>query len=633
MLCQQVPAHTLALLPHLVPLLASLPSTSALRSTILQTMQVSIFNLENLRRGLARETYASGSSATPQPSNSSTSTADSELLASLSTLTADLRPSLYSVLPSLTRIYLTSLHQHSAALFPLPAKATFPTPSAQKSALEVLGLGKRRELAGRWAKGCVELVGWTTPQVRDAEAADGDKAKGLAGVLVEVEKGDLHRPGQAGEAWDGVLPSVAEGAVARLERLSIAEETRRDAIVEVLSAIHRLEYEVLETKMPRILAVLSRIPSPSEPSSSISTFLSLLLTHHSRSLTMPTLLVLLSEALASSPYTAPNNLLTTFSFTSQLGRTISGMLSSSSMVRSTWDSLLQPVTTALAPVSALPDADGTISESVEESNPSPAKKRKLSTTPASADAASSLSAAARIRIITTFVSHLPTAALSSLVDSFKTFSEDIVEPNLDHFVRSAVTTDAPDLAHLEETPSKKVKKSKRKSISLLGQNDRVTTPSVMLGVELLEARYAIVARLSRSEVVLGLADEDEWGSIERQRRNGLREVVQKGSGEAVVASVRGLSPLALPPRGSTDTVIIQTRILLQQLEFAADRHLEDTSETLDAILARLGSSTVSSDWAGHLRGLKNDQGPVALWEMISRRWLGVFELVFHLSPA
>lgn len=263
-----MPTHTLTLLPSLVPLLDRLSLTSPLRSVLLQTVQLSLFNLDNLRRGLARESYASGGSSTTQASSASTTTADSELLASLSLLPSTLRDPLYAALPSLTHIYLASLSTNSATLFPLPAKATFPTPSAQKSALEVLGLSKRRELAGRWVKGVVELTAWTT--ATSSEESETEKARGLARVLEEVEKGDLYRPGQAGDIWEGVLPSVAKGAVERLEATAVADDSKRDATVEVLSSIHRLEYDVLHRELPRTLAVLARTPSL-DPSPAAST--------------------------------------------------------------------------------------------------------------------------------------------------------------------------------------------------------------------------------------------------------------------------------------------------------------------------------------------------------------------------
>ena len=489
-----------------------------------------MFNLDNLRRGLARDSYASGGASTAQYS-STTTTADSELLASLSTLPTQLHTSLYSSLPALTHIYLTSLSTNSSILFPLPAKATFPTPSAQKSALEVLGLGKRRELAGRWVKGVVELIGWTREVGQPT--IEQEKAQALARVLGEVESGDLYRPGQSEEAWKGTLPSILEGAVKRLEGIPLADASRRDATIEVLSSLQRLEYEVLDQELPRVLAVLSQTPaSPASTSSATTTFLTLLLTHHSRSLTVPTLIILLSDALASSPYSAPNNLLTTPSFTSQLGRTISSMLSSASSIRSTWENLLLPITSALQPS---PVADTEMSIDPESTaSPSPAKKRKLSSTTSTSDSSSLVASAARLRILTTFIVHLPDPSLSSLVEVFKPFIEELVDSNLKDFVKAASSLNGG--AGVEETPSKKSKKSKGRKSDVSMVTSDSSDPLVVLGTELLEARYSIVKRLNTAGLISNA--EEDFAVLKSKRRDGLREVVEKGSKEAVIVAVR-----------------------------------------------------------------------------------------------
>jgi hypothetical protein len=400
-------------------------------------------------------------------------------------------------------------------------------------------LGKRRELAGRWIKGVVELVEWTSKS-GTKEESETEKALALAQVLAEIEEGDLYRPGQGGEVWEGILPSIAEGAVERLVEISTADAARRDAAVEVLSSVHRLEYEVLDKVLPRVLAVLSRTPNiSSESSSAISTFLSLLLTHHSRSLTMPTFLVLLSDALASSSYSTPNNLLTTFSFTSQLSRTISGMLSSSSSIRSTWENLLSPITANLLP-SHIPSDGMSIDQDDSTSTPaegvpSPAKKRKLSSVTSTSDPTSVLSSAARLRVLTTFISHLPTPALSSLVERFKTFTEELVDSNVKEFVKAA-TTSSSENGDPEGTPSKKSKKSKRKSVGLVSEKKGLE-PVVVLGVELSEARYAIVSRLNVSGLLPTEEEGGDWTLMKDKRREGLREIVKDGSKEAVVVSV------------------------------------------------------------------------------------------------
>lgn len=57
---EQIPQHTLSQLSALLPLLAIVPSTSALGISLLTTVQFALFNLDNLRRGIARESYNAG---------------------------------------------------------------------------------------------------------------------------------------------------------------------------------------------------------------------------------------------------------------------------------------------------------------------------------------------------------------------------------------------------------------------------------------------------------------------------------------------------------------------------------------------------------------------------------------------
>ncbi|GAA5926984.1 hypothetical protein JCM1841_001603 [Sporobolomyces salmonicolor] len=613
---KKIPTHTLSLLPNLLPLLSRLPPSSPFRSTLLQTVQVALFNLDNLRRGLARESYTSASGSTSQPSASSaTSTADSELLSALSSLPSSLLPSILAALPGFTQIYLSALSTYSATLFPLPAKASFPTPSAQKSALEVLGLGRRRDLAGRWVRGVVELVAWSKDRGESTqedgsgqEEHEREKAAALAEVLAEVEKGDLYRSGQAGESWAGVLETIIRGAILRLQALSTSSksESVRDALLDVLSAIERLDYEILDSELPKALEVLARTPASPSSSSSTSTFLTLLITHHSRSLTLPTFLASVADALASAaslPIKAPKNLLTSHEFATQLGRAVSGMIGgAATSVRATWENLLAPITSALqpaGPAAILAIEDGAAS-------PSPAKKRKLASA-SSSNAASALAAAARLRILTLFMAHIPASSVSSLVDPFQIFNDEIVESELKEFLRAAVAPSSSPAAaeELEGTPSKKLKKSRRRSSVLpsaviAGEAD----PAMVLGFELLEARYKGLERMKAEGLLLATEGEGgregRWWELKKKRREVLRQVVETGQGEAVV---------------------VAARTLLQHIELAPLAP-EEASGILSAILTRLGSST---GWSGFLRGMRDEEVPAALWEMLGRRWMGTIE--------
>ncbi|GAA5915915.1 hypothetical protein JCM6882_001761 [Rhodosporidiobolus microsporus] len=605
---KKVPQHTLGLLPKLLPLLALLEPTTPLHLTLLQTVQLAVFNLENLRRGLARETYTAVSS------QGAAATADIELLAALSPLLSTLSSPIHAVLPALTSLYLSSLAVHSAVLFPLPAKANFPTPSAQKSALEVLGLSKRRELAGRWVKGVAELLSWSTSgeaMAVDAPVAlSATAATAVAAVLAEVEKEDLYRSGQAGEGWEGVLPAVVRGAVQRLQDSALAT-AEREAIVEVLSAVAKLSYEAVEPELASVLAVLAQSPSTSTSTApATKQFLAQLVTHHSRSVSLPTFLSLLADALASTS-TLPlasrpaSNLLTAPSFLHTLGHALSGAVGSSTTARATYEALLAPVRDALQPSTISVDGiEG------DEAAPSPAKKRKLSTPAASPS--TTLGASSRLRVLAVFVSYVPSSALPALLDALKAFSDDLVEPRLKDFFKASTAANGAveggdaDLG----TPSKKDKKKRRKS-SLLpsaingGGSDGEVEPAVRLGVELLEVRYAALERLSREgllEAKEGEADE-KWWVLKGKRREGLREVVEKGVGEAT---------------------IVATRTLLQHLQLDGAGG-EEAQAVFKTVFDRVTVGTDESRWSSFVRDVEEREVPVALWELVSRRWLSLAE--------
>ncbi|BGP49634.1 hypothetical protein JCM10450v2_005535 [Rhodotorula kratochvilovae] len=604
---KKIPAHTLSLLPTLLPLLSLLPTSSPFRQSLLQTVQLAIFNVENLKRGLARDSYTAGAA-----DQSAASTADSELLAALAALPSSTSAAAYAALPSFTDIYSSALAAHSAVLFPLPAKANFPTPSAQKSALEVLGLTKRRELAGRWVKGVIEYLGWAqaeqSMEVDAAAASEKEKALALAGVLEQIETADLYRSGQAAEHWAGVLAGVVSGAVDRLEQAQDAPV--REALIGVLAIVARLEHAALEADVPRVLAVLARTAcTSSAEATTTSTFLADLVTFHSRSVSLPTFLSLLSDALAStaalpSSSQLANNFLMTHAFTEQLGRAVSGIIGGSNAVRATWENLVMPVLEALAP-SAVSAAG------VEETSPSPAKRRKLSSSPTSAS--TTLSAASRLRIATLLVRNAPASALSALAEPLKLFVEEVVDSRLEDFVKASQPRDASAQIDVDSdigTPSKKDKKRRRKSgllpIAVGGAGE--LDPEARLGVELLELRYAAVERLSREGLLEAAGgDGEKWWEVRAKRREGLREVVESGAGESAV---------------------VAARTLLQHFELAApsDSVRAEAQSVIKALLACICTPAAEQSSSGFLRGLKDQEVPVALWELVARRWLPVIDV-------
>lgn len=56
----QVPQHVLSQLSSILPLLDMLDLKSPVRQSLLSTVQLALFNADNLRRGIARESYHAG---------------------------------------------------------------------------------------------------------------------------------------------------------------------------------------------------------------------------------------------------------------------------------------------------------------------------------------------------------------------------------------------------------------------------------------------------------------------------------------------------------------------------------------------------------------------------------------------
>ncbi|KAJ8293894.1 N-acetylserotonin O-methyltransferase-like protein [Rhodotorula toruloides] len=594
---KKIPSHTLSLLPTLLPLLSRLSPTSPLRTSLLQTLQLAIFNLENLRRGLARDSYtAGGASTSSQPAPS---TADSELLAALASLPSTGTAAAYDAIPSLTQIYFSAVATHAETLFPLPAKATFATPSAQKSAREVLGLTKRREMAGRWIRGVIDYLSWP----KEANAMETDevgleevKSAALAGSLAVVEQNDLHRPGQAGESWDKVLPDIVSGAVSRLE--GSVNSANREATFTILRTISNLDHDVLEPALPRILAVLAGTPDLSTlPTPELDAFLRHLIEHHSRSVTLPTLLTRIADALASAASSTSNDsVLTSHTFLSQLGTAVAGIVGGPNAVRAAWQTLVDPVLDALQPSATTEAADATDA-------PSPAKKRKLSSAPPS----SVLPAASRLRVADVLIRHAPVSSLSVLVEPLRVFVDEVIDSHLKDFAKASLASSAAEEVDEEsETPRKKAKKSsRRKSGAALAVDAGQVDPATRLGVELFQLLYTAVSRLS-SEGLLSMAEGAEetsrWWELRAKRRELLREVVEKGVPEAAVVS---------------------TKVLLQQLELRTDLDDAEAAGIVQAVLSRVEDQAASEEtsWSGRLRGLRAAEAGIATWELLSRRWL------------
>lgn len=524
----QVPTHTLSLLPTLLPLLRLLPSASAYRASLLQTIQLALFNLENLRRGLARETYTAGGASTGE---SSISTVDTEVFAAFRTLSDDLRQSALVALPAFTRLYFASLATHSTVLFPLPAKSSLPTPSAQKSALEVLGLTKRREAAGRWVRGVIDYLAWTDPTTDVSQGDDlDDAAEALEGVLTEVETRDLYRPGQAAEAWTDVLGQVVSGCLDRLA--SSKSDKLREAILRVLTLTARLDYAAIQPSLARILHALANVSVEAAGTVASVAFLDYCIEFHSRSLTVPAFLELLSSALAAAyEASTPNNLLTSRPTLERLGSAISNSASSASAMRATWEALIAPIRTSLE-LDAGGRRDPTDSQvgEIAVEGDSPTKKRKRSTV----SDTGFKTAAGATRLAAIYLSSAPETGLASLASEVESFMIDVVEDGVKSLCKVATEASSVD----SSSSAKKVKKASRQKSETSHCGFNSEAPCVILGVELLELRYIAIERLRRLDVLPPAdGDDPKWHLLGGKRRDGLRSVVKQGQGAEVIAAV------------------------------------------------------------------------------------------------
>jgi hypothetical protein len=520
-------------MPTILPLLLMLPPSSSLRNSLLQTIQLALFNVDNLRRGLARETYAAGGGSGAE---SGVSTVDTELFATLKSLSPDVSAAAYTALPALTQIYFAALASHSTILFPLPARSTFPTPSAQKSALEVLGLTKRRELAGRWVRGVLDFLRWNEAVTGAAGGEVGaalqlEAAKSLAAVLEEVEVQDLYRPGQAVDAWIGVFDNLVRGAVERIDVASAYEVL--DAHLSVITRCARLAYNDVEAYLPRVFAKLAQTSTDAVPTSSptVSNLLEYCINYHSRSLTLQTLLGRIADALASSaPHRVANNLLTSSDFTRALGQAIAASPSSWSAVRSTWESLVAPIHDAL-------DDSQTADAVADPQAETPSKKRKR----AAVSDADRFSAASRMRVLTLYLQNVPETAVSALSTTTRDFVVGSVDEHVKRFAKEAAQLSVDGEG--SGSPAKKAKKSDYKApvtAERTGPAAEQTSSVVALGVEMLDFRYFAVERLRREDLLAGDADVEagQWWILRGKRREALRDVVKSGDGASVVVAVR-----------------------------------------------------------------------------------------------
>ena len=365
------------------------------------------------------------------------------------------------------------------------------------------------------------------------------KADCLWKTFEEVEKGDLYRAGR-GEGWEEILDVVISASVTRLAALENDTELRtREALMGLLATIMRLSFETVEQHLPAILATLASTTSVLDPAqSTTSDFLTALLVHHSRSLLLPSLLSLLSDALAS-PSAIINNFLMTFRWNSELRKALEGLVGIT--VKGCWEDLILKMASEDSEME-LDDGD------------------------------SQKALAARTRIVTLLIRSLPSPIPLPLFTSFLT---DFVDPAV--------------------------------SLLLGGNGSDVA-------VEMLAARYAIIERI-RLE---GLSEAEPTWNLDDVVSSSLRSLVETSDDGAVVVEV--VSTISLS-RGRLLMLRPQSRTLLQSIKLSTPAAHAQT--ILAATLSR--TSLGDASWTGELRGISGESSRVALWELITRRWLSVFQ--------
>lgn len=342
-------------------------------------------------------------------------------------------PPVLNALPLLFSLYRISLDTYSSTLFPLPAKSSFPTASAARSAGEIHALQKRRALAGGWIRGVATLLNWfASTEGNDTNAAISDS---LWKTFEEVERGDLYRDGP-NDGWTGILDSIVSGAVERLGGLSSAVEdgpdAKREALLGLLSTAMRLSYGSIEPYLPTILVSLAATASTEIPSKSTSAFLSALLIHHTRSLLLPSLLLLLSSALASSSAVV-NNLLTTHHWNDELSLALKGMVGIT--VAGCWDNLIAELQDEIRPGEDS-SIDGSVAAQVDDRSRSTKRRKTIAVESPSIESPKIKSIAARITLLSLVVRSIPSPIP---ISHFATFLTALSAPAIAQLIQGDTT--------------------------------------------------------------------------------------------------------------------------------------------------------------------------------------------------
>ncbi|KAK4055808.1 hypothetical protein OIO90_003061 [Microbotryomycetes sp. JL221] len=573
---KKLTSFTLTNLATIARLLHSLTGTEdlALRHSVLDLVQLTLFNAEALKRGHARESY----NATTTASSSGQDSIDRESVAGA--LVAALKEAIddepeafenvVAVVGPCTRIYFDALAGFSDVLFPLPARSTFANPSAARSAAEIHALQKRRALAAAHTANVLVLLAWTDKSSACTSAA----CSALADVLNLVNIGDLHREGQTPE-WASVLKDVVTGATNGLLEPTLA----RDGLFTVLRNVLRLTFTALDPAMPIIFSHLATQP-PSPHSESIQQFMIEIVQHHSRSLSLPELLSQIVKALAATT-SRRNNLLTSRAFVADLEKAISGMVGSATVL-STWTSLLGPLLkNEEATAEASTEADFAMNDEgdhnddddeegrAKDSRPTKKRRREPPSNGTKATQTvtdSPLESCARLRVLGWFLRSLSIKQLDGL-------KQEVELLGVTHW----------------STTVKQLAKAVRKN-----------KDSVAPFVELMRLGYDVRDKLRYSGEGMG-----SW-SLRGKRIGEMTELVSNGGDSS-----------------NAEVTVTVCRLLLQAVD-VGECEAEEITNVIETLI-KLASRPSSATWDGHVRDMNVDVVPVAAWDLITGRFFNLID--------
>ncbi|SCV70426.1 BQ2448_1820 [Microbotryum intermedium] len=581
---KKVASHALSSLSSFLPMTQLLPSSSPLHQALLRTLESSLFNVENLRKGLARESYHANSSSSGSTVNGAaamggaasliydengnrTESAAGELLAVLKGVFDGVGPeaqgkkkNVLEIIPVLTRLYFDALATHAPILFPLPSSKAnhFATPSAARSAFELHSLTKRRHLAASWTRGvCLTLLQWIHGTNTSGNDLDHLKTTCLLDVLTVVEAQDLHRVGIE-EGWEGCLEMIVLGAATRLND---------DTSFELLRLVTRMDFDAITPKVEEGLKYLSTTAlSTTKNDRGKREWLQTLLSHHSKSFTLLPFLHQISQAIGieASYNGSVNNYLTRIGFLDSLREKLGGIVPGLG-VKEAFEELSQGIQAAIEagktgkPVEAGAEQEGRTKKRRKVSS-SLALPIESNTTRASP---SKVALIGRLRILGLFIRALPTPLP---LEHFGLFNKDVLEP----FLRTS-----------------------------LGSKE-TSREQIVAGVEMLRLREAMLERM-RFEGAFG--SDEEWGLDKGVNKRLIKLVKDDKDGFVVVEGAK---------------------TLLQGLEKGAEKATAE--QVIDTIWSRCGLATTEGRvWDGYLRRMDLDQLPIALWELLTRRHLALLE--------